>query len=293
MKVVRLTMLALLAVTACGPDAATAPPQVKPQIKSPTAPSAEIYMANEGFQPRVNTSSSVDIPAIPTLPASDYQSYCYNNLRIANRVITLDQSQTLRWDDDHHFLLNGTPRKELVRGRVVIKFQWWRGTYGGQRVDCIYFNSSTVYGTAFEYTFKNGDYKSKYNRYFKACLGETNCASADKATVDVDIFFNFGRNCGVDRPQDLWYVQPIYLGSFRNYVQTIEAQHTWTYRLYAYADGHGPYSGGWWTALNYGGNNGYDYGTPASKTICSRYYDFTTPGSIGQQAGTATWTLTG
>jgi hypothetical protein len=110
------------------------------------------------------------------------------------------------------------------------------------------------------------------------------------ATIDVDIFFNFARNCNVERPQDLWYVQPVWLGGMRNYLQPVEQQHTWTYRLYAYADTHWPY-GGWWTAINYGGSNGYEYGYPTGKNLCSRYYDLTTPGALGQQAGHATWGL--
>lgn len=273
----RALALLVVSIAACSDSSVTNP------VKSP--PQKPHLLENEGVQPTVSTTDDYAIPTYPVPYQNAPQSYCFSQLSAANRRITIDQQQTLLWNDNNHM-----PRKQVVTGRVKVFHRWWTGQYAGQEVQCIKLDSVVMIGTSWEYSFKRLPNNASWDKWWNYCYGNSNCASFP-AKIYVSAVFQFGRNCQIDRP-DFAYTQPIKLGGLpAPGPLTDPYAHTWTYEIYAWKPGQGPYSGGWWTAINYGGNNWTSEGTPGSLDLCARWWDPNTANYFGQLAGPATWAL--
>lgn len=284
----------LIGLAACNPDSTQPEPLL---LKIPFKASAEYItpMMNEGVQPSINTTTGdgeiTETPNYNPFPQDAPKTNCWYNV-ITRPSTSFQQTETLFWDDNNH-----VPRKQVVSGKFKVIYQWYHGTYNGNSNWCILINQILLSDSTYEYAYKGGPHKSwktPSGLGFSHCYGAAACANeSTTAKVYVAAWFNFLRNCNIDRP-DLAQTQRINLGTIPQnwYLQQNPevSNHSWIYKIYAYKwDQPAQYAGGWWTATDYGGYAGLEYGFPQGQTLCSRYYDVTHPGALGQLGGHATW----
>jgi len=258
-------LLAVLVVAACGDPAGPRAHGVG-QVQRPLASLS--YLTG-------------DVPQIPNVytPPNQAADACANALNGTQYIWSI-QRQRLIWDDPVGRLSNGV----VMEGTLKILFRGWRGTWNGQRLECVRLEQAYMNRYLFNNISNIAQPATEWNitlPRIQVCYGEAACTQYPPR-VYVEVYVRYKYTYNIDVAVSTGQNVLLELGG----VETLATPNAWKVELWP---------SGFWQAYDYGGNNGHKYGWwqwgPTGYWIPGKYYWNNNPTSYALRSGSAHWAL--